>query len=207
MTAVRQKLAFARHAIDEMRTAQLRASRDDFDYHFGAYLALLGALRQFILVKPHKQWVYSMDERDLSYCCCIDLRNVDVHTTNVGPARAAYQLQLVDAIVGFTASLTAKVMHKGKPPGPERDLSAPKASTELQNRGRQTSPTVTFFVNVAALPPDFAVLYHSGKARDTKRDEESHLRAVSAIDVALGAIDFFEVTVLPQAQRLGIPIP
>jgi hypothetical protein len=79
MKATTQKIGWARRAIDEMRAAEARASKDDFQYHFGAFLALIGALRQFMTVDPHKSWVYQMDERDLHYCSCIDLRNVDVH--------------------------------------------------------------------------------------------------------------------------------
>ncbi|MGP6191615.1 MAG: hypothetical protein ACLPSH_16430, partial [Vulcanimicrobiaceae bacterium] len=91
MSATQQKIAWARRAIAELNKAQSNASRDDFQYHFGAFLALIGALRQFITVDPHKQWVYSMDAADLNYCSCIDLRNVDVHIDNaVGTPRSEF---------------------------------------------------------------------------------------------------------------------
>lgn len=209
MKAAQQKIAFANRAIEQMRSAQEGPSRKDFDYHFVAFLALLGALRQFITVDPHKQWVYSTDESDLSYCSCIDLRNVDVHTTSVAPARAHYEMQLADAIVHPQDRLTVQVMCAGQPPEPERELVEKRATVEPQNPSGSaaSSVTATFFVNVDALPPNFATLPHNAMARPTKAEEEALLREKSAIDVASDALRFFESAVLPQAQQRGLPIP
>ncbi len=82
MSATDQKIGWANRAIDGMHQAQASGLRDDFLYHFGMFLALIGALRHFISVDPHKQWVRSLDQQDLSYCSCLDLRNTEFTVTN-----------------------------------------------------------------------------------------------------------------------------
>jgi hypothetical protein len=46
MSATSQKISWARRAISALEKAEANASREDFQYHFGAFLALIGALRQ-----------------------------------------------------------------------------------------------------------------------------------------------------------------
>jgi len=207
MKATKQKIDWALRAINEMRASQQNAARDDFQYHFGAFLALPGALRQFITVDPHKKWVYSMDEKDPHYCACVDLRNVDVHVANVVQSpRSAFDVQIretIGPVTDFAIAITktgstpsAPVSNQPPPPRP------PKASDS-----EGTSVTANFFVNPDTLPPEFAVLQHSGQARSIKAQEESLLRGTPAVDVAQKALDLFVSTVLPQAQRNGVPIP
>jgi hypothetical protein len=43
MSAAQQKIDWVRRAIREMRDAESRASREDFQYHFGAFLAPIGS--------------------------------------------------------------------------------------------------------------------------------------------------------------------
>ncbi len=78
MSATNQKLRWAQHAVDAMRDAEVAGSREDFQYHFGMFLALIGALRHFISVDPHRAWIRELDEQNLYYCSCLDLRNLDV---------------------------------------------------------------------------------------------------------------------------------
>jgi len=90
MSAIHQKLAWARRAIVEMRKAEATASREDFQYNFGAFLGLIGAMRHFISVDPHKQWIQSLDQQDICYCSCIDLRNVDIQVDTASPVGASF---------------------------------------------------------------------------------------------------------------------
>jgi hypothetical protein len=100
MVATTQKIRWADRAIDEMREAQSAGLRDEFHYHFGMFLALIGALRHFISVDPHKQWVHSLDQQNVYYCSCLDLRNIDVHITNAGNGK--FSVVVDDLPAAFT---------------------------------------------------------------------------------------------------------
>jgi len=204
MSATDQKIAWARRAINEMHKAQSAAARDDFQYHFGTFLALIGALRQFITVKPHKQWVYDMDPKDLNYCSCIDLRNVDVHVDNVaGAPRSEYNVEINETL-RTSDSVVAAVKRVGETDWTIGQPSAPPPPTGPAP-GTTTSTTARFFVNPSTLPPGFAVV--QGAPRATKTAEQDLLNKTPAVGVAAKALDFYENTVLPGATAQGIPIP
>jgi hypothetical protein len=188
-----------------MRKAQASASREDFQYHFGAFLALIGGLRQFITVKPHKQWVYDMDPKDVSYCACIDLRNVDVHVDNAaGTPRSEYDVQ-ISTTLRTSDSAVASVKRVGETEWTVGQPSAPTPPPVEQGPPDTTSTTARFFVNPSTLPSGFAVV--QGAPRSTKTAETDLLSKKPAVDVAEKALNFYEHSVLPGAKAQGIPIP
>jgi hypothetical protein len=190
-----------------MRTAQASASREDFQYHFGAFLALIGGLRQFITVKPHTAWVYAQDEQDLNYCACIDLRNVDVHVDNaVGTPRSEYAMSLHTTLNPVSDFAAVKVRKVGEHEWTDRTGPPPPPPAPMTHDQTTSSATARFFVNPDLLPPDFAVLFNTHAARGTKAAEEALLRTTPAVEVAEKALDFYEHTVLPGARAQGIPI-
>ena len=178
MLATTQKIGWARRAIAEIKIAQAKGSRDDFQYHFGAFLAFLGALRQFVaLDRPHRQWVWSMDYRDMSYCTCVDLRNVEYHIDNtVGTPHSVYDVKITEPVPGS--------------PDP----------TSL------ATTTGIFYVNPNLLPPDFAIIANVG-VRPTKNAELALLATKAAVEVAEEATDYFEYVLLPAATSRGILLP
>lgn len=207
MSATDQKIAWARRAIDEMRTAQADASRDDFQYHFGAFLALIGALRQFITVDPHKKWIYAMDERDMYYCACIDLRNVDVHVENaVGTPRSEYAVNLHTTLPPISDSSSIMVKRVGETEWTAGDPVSTPPTPPPPPQAETTSTTARFFVNPSHLT-SFTVQKHTKLPRSTKAREEAILHNTVAVEVAEKALAFFEHTVLPGAKAQGIPIP
>jgi hypothetical protein len=206
LKATAQKIGWARRAIEEMRAAEARASKDDFQYHFGAFLALIGGLRQFITVKPHKKWVYNMDERDLNYCTCIDLRNIDIHVDNaIGTPRSEYNAELTDTL-GFVGEHVVVKVTKAAESEPSQVSETVSDAPKVQGQSKATV-TARFFVRPDDLEPHFAVLKHTGLPRKTKSAEKVLLTKTPAVDVAEEALDFYENTVLPGARTLGILVP
>ena len=148
-----------------------------------------------------------MDEQDISYCACVDLRNVDVHVDNaVGSARAEFKAQIHD-VMPFGDSLGVALKRAQRPdepgPGPQNIPAAPPNSSG--------SVTARFFVRPETLPPEFAVPHKKDPkkraARQTKAAEEMLLKTTPAVNVAQKALDFFEHTVLPGATNRGIVVP
>jgi hypothetical protein len=180
-----QKLTFCKRALKEMNAAQGTMDKPSFSYHFGAFLALLGGVRQYLLSgasKQDKDWVYAFDDpaaSGLDYALAVDLRNVDVHFADATAPRSHYT-------VGMTENLSL-----------DRTLST------------QPTDNTTSVVYYITLPSDPLFLVHrggpqKGEPRSNRPLALAHLQSTAAIDLARSALAFFETSILPNA-KITIP--
>ncbi len=209
MSATDQKIGWAKRAVDEMRAAQRNASRDDFQYHFGAFLGFLGALRQFITVPPHEKAVYNMDVGDLSYCVCIDLRNEDVYVHNVAGSPRSVINARFEEHMSTQAAMSAVVKRSGRDDQeiPPEDAGAVSKGVAEKGPSPQDTTSVTgvFYIDPTALRSGFAVV--RGEERPEKPSEKALLQGTAAVDIAETALAHFQSVVLPKAIQIGILIP
>jgi hypothetical protein len=209
MVATNQKLKWAHRAVDEMRDAEQRLSVDDFQYHFGAFLALLGALRRFVLedAGPAVPDVHAMDEENEHYCCCIDLRNVDLHIRNAaGNVRSHFAVDVQEAISFSTESVALKI--ESTDGSVSNFVTQP--TTTNQTGAQQSQPatvTATYYVDPSSFISKFGFRHGSGQPRTIRSRELQLMIDTSALVLAEKALGYFDNTVLTEAKALGVTPP
>jgi hypothetical protein len=157
------KIAQCRRAVSAMATLQKKQDKDEFEYHFCAFIGAFGAARQYIQerlrpklrspkVEPEQQWLQAL-ETNVDVASVIGMRNSDVHRAALRVSNQRVEMTLHEVSPSFSEVVTIEAFDKAGNVV-ARAGSVPESTPEPMAKPDNTMDFY-YLLDPAKLPGDF----------------------------------------------------